>query len=208
VQAPPPDPAPAPDPAATPPSDQPPSNPSSGAGASDSFTRANNSQSGTALSGAAGHSGSPAGSTTETQAIAPGVDNFDDFGATDSGGSQLQFPTGGSSGCGLACAGSSGGLLSRVVSSSQLQQREEVERRRSKTQGLPMAMTPGAPHQIPGRAFSLPGGGGGAGVAFVLLSLIAILSAALARVDWTTNFRLPTATWPLSGYVPPIESPG
>jgi hypothetical protein len=54
----------------------------------------------------------------------------------------------------------------------------------------------------------MPGGTGGGGAAFLLISMIAILSASLAHGRLTTSFRLPTATWRLSAYVPPIEHPG
>jgi hypothetical protein len=42
----------------------------------------------------------------------------------------------------------------------------------------------------------------------VLLSLVAILATALVLGNRMTSLRLPTATWRLSAYVPPIESPG
>jgi hypothetical protein len=54
----------------------------------------------------------------------------------------------------------------------------------------------------------MPGSaGGGGGGASLLISVIAVLTMALA-IDWAKSFRLPTATWRLSAYVPPIEHPG
>jgi hypothetical protein len=137
------------------------------------------------------------------------VDNFDDFAGGDSGGTGL-LPDG-SPTCGVvACGHGAAALLTRVASANQLQQqRDDQKRDDARAAGLAKAMPPSSPGQIPGRAFSMPGGGGGSGgAAFVLLSLFAVLMAALSRVDWTTSFQLPTATWRLSGYVPPIESPG
>jgi hypothetical protein len=54
----------------------------------------------------------------------------------------------------------------------------------------------------------MPGSaGGGGGGASLLISVMAVLTTALA-IDWAKSFRLPTATWRLSAYVPPIEHPG
>jgi hypothetical protein len=211
-QPPPPDQAPPNNP---PESGNPPStNPAPSAGPGDSFTQqgspggSSDSASAKTLSGADGRS-VPGPSTTKSPAIPPGVDNFDDFGGDGSGGSAVQ--TGGASGCAaVICGPGAGGMLASAASVTKLRQQQHArERDASRAAGLAKAMPPGSPGQMPGRAFSMPvGGGGGGGAAFVLLSLFAILTAALARTDWSTSLRLPTATWRLSGYVPPIESPG
>ena len=59
-----------------------------------------------------------------------------------------------------------------------------------------------------GHLFGVFGGSGGAAAGFVLLSIFAVLTAALRRRELTIDLRLPTARWWPSAYVPPIESPG
>jgi hypothetical protein len=134
------------------------------------------------------------------------VDNFDSFSGSSGGAGDL--PTGGASTC-AACGSGAAALVAAVAASpTQIQQDAARERDSSRVEGLAKAMPPSPPGGVPGRSFGMPGGTGGGGAAFLLISMIAILCASLAHGRWTTSFRLPTATWRLSAYVPPIESPG
>jgi hypothetical protein len=223
-QVPPPDPSPPPAPA--PPGDQnpvqPPSDPAPSAGpkssdgSSDTFVLQSADQSGSganssspapsSANNAVGHN--PSGASKDTMAaIPPSVDNFDSFSGS-SGGADNLLPTGGTSGCVACNVGAATLVAAAAASPTQIQQNAARERDSSRVEGLAKAMPPGPPGGVPGRSFGMPGGTGGGGAAFLLISMIAILCAALARGLWTTSFRLPTATWRLSAYVPPIESPG
>jgi hypothetical protein len=64
------------------------------------------------------------------------------------------------------------------------------------------------PAEGPGHFFNLFGGAGGSGAALVLLTVIALFGAKVVRALSWTKLRLPTAVWPPSAYVPPLESPG
>jgi hypothetical protein len=210
-----PPPPPDPEPVGSNPDPSPPPSEQSSAKPNDSFDRqgGEGSTSGSPSNHSAGAvtgTGTPSkkgGTEHEAVAIAPTVDDFDDFGATNSGGTGVL--TGGSVSCSF-CGQAAGGLiLGRVAAATRLEQRHtELVKHGSRAAELPEVVVPGTPGQLPGRAFTMPGGTGGVGVAFVLLSLFAFLATARSRINFTTSFELPTATWRLSGYVPPIESPG
>jgi hypothetical protein len=70
------------------------------------------------------------------------------------------------------------------------------------------ALLPIGPGDGPGQFFNLFGGAGGSGAALVLLTIIALFGAKVVRALSWTKLRLPTAVWPPSAYVPPLESPG
>jgi hypothetical protein len=225
-------PAPSPGDGTTPPQDSPPQSAPegpapSGSGAGDSWTSSPDRSSD---SGPQGTSASPSGAGTDTPsgtvlakpdshpsnsgnirdslAVAPGVDDFDSFTGADSGGMGLLLDD--STACGtVVCGTAAGGLVASVgASAEQIQQSAARERDVSRVEGLARAMPPSPPGGIPGRAFSMPGGTGGGGGASMLISMGALLCAALALGNWARSFRLPTATWRLSAYIPPIESPG
>jgi hypothetical protein len=153
------------------------------------------------------HSG-PSGKSGDSLAISPGVDDFDNFTGMDSGG--IALLTDDSQTCGTAaCRGSAGGFVASVAASARrMQETAARERDASRAEGLARAMPPSTPGGVPGRAYSMPGSAGVGGGASMAISIIAILGAALALGNWAKRFRLPTATWRLSAYVPPIEHPG
>lgn len=151
---------------------------------------------------------SSSGKGKNSLAIAPGVDDFDSFSGVDSGGTSL-LPDG-AKGCATAACTSAprGFAVSVAVSVQRLRETAARERDASRVEGLARAMPPSPPGGLPGRAYSMPGSaGGGGGGAPLLISVMAVLATALA-IDWAKSFRLPTATWRLSAYVPPIEHPG
>lgn len=201
-----------------PPSDSTPG-PASGRGSdgsSDSFLLQSSDSSGSAgdsaspapsNANAVGHDHSGAGKD-RLAAIPPSVDNFDSFSGSSGGADDL--PTGGSKACATVTCSSGAAVLvaAAATSPTQIQQNAARERDSSRVKGLAKAMPPSPPGGVPGRSFGMPGGTGGGGAAFLLISMIAVLCASLAHGRWTTSFRLPTATWRLSAYVPPIESPG
>jgi hypothetical protein len=163
------------------------------------------------LSSADGRSGPPGSFSTGGRVApptAPGGIDVDNFWGTDSGGvGPLLLP---SSGCGLiGCHRQAAGPLGLGASTeSSARERDKAAVGTSKASEPPLSGAPGGPGRAPGQSLSLSGGGaGGAGTGFVLLSLAAILAAMLSLPN-STSFRLPTATWRLSAYVPPIESPG
>lgn len=139
--------------------------------------------------------------------IATGGADVDAFAGMVTGGSRLLLAS--SLLCGaLACSQGPAGLFSPSASVNELQKHHDVTAASSKASEPPSTPLPGGPGQVPRPSFGLPGPGGGSGLAFVLLSLMAVLATPLARACWTTGLRLPTATWRPSAYVPPIESPG
>ena len=150
---------------------------------------------------------SSSGKSKDSLAIAPGVDDFDSFEGLSSGGTSL-LPDGPKGCASIACAGGSHAFVAGVaVSVQRLRENAARERDASRIEGLARAMPPSPPGGLPGRAYSMPGSAGGGGGAPLLISGIAVLTTALA-LDWAKSFRLPTATWRLSAYVPPIEHPG
>jgi hypothetical protein len=92
--------------------------------------------------------------------------------------------------------------------------REEAkERRRHETaQVSPLGgATPGGGGRLPGNNpyFNLLSGPGGAAGSLALLSLLAVLGAAIALPRHRSSvFGTPTVTWRPLAYVPPIELPG
>jgi hypothetical protein len=150
----------------------------------------------------------PSGKSGDSLAISPGVDDFDNFTGMDSGG--IALLTDDSQACGtVACRGGAGGFVVSVAASARrMQETAARERDASRAEGLARAMPPSTPGGVPGRAYSMPGSAGVGGGASMAISIIAILGAALALGNWAKRFRLPTATWRLSAYVPPIEHPG
>jgi hypothetical protein len=165
-------------------------------------------QSGAVLATPDTHSSGSAGKGRDSLAIAPGVDDFDSFTGLSTGGTSL-LPDGPKACSAIACGGGPRGFVAGVaVSVERLRETAARERDASRVEGLARAMPPTTPGGIPGRAYSMPGSAGGAGGgAPLLISVIAVLATALA-LDWAKSFRLPTATWRLSAYVPPIEHPG
>jgi hypothetical protein len=114
----------------------------------------------------------------------------------------------GSLGCIVLCDGTSGGLFGSGPP-NQLGPHSGLDNTVSMASEPPPIPVPGAPGQPRGPFFNLLGGAGGGAIGFVLLSLVAVLAGILVRrPDWTTVFRLPTAMWQPSVYVPPLESPG
>jgi hypothetical protein len=117
------------------------------------------------------------------------------------------LPTG-SLECGFLCFGHSGGSLGAALP-DELGRHSGVSNTTSQASEPPPIPIPGAPGPARGPFFSLFGGAGGGAMGFMLLSLVAVLASGLLRhPDLTTAFRLPTAMWRPSVYVPPLESPG
>jgi hypothetical protein len=114
-------------------------------------------------------------------------------------------------GCGLgACYGRAalGGLAGLSLDGARAKNRAEAQARAAgnlaEASALPWSIVPGGP------GFSSLFGGGGGGVATVMLfGFLAVLGAALRlALDGTAPLRIPAVTWRPSAYIPPIESPG
>jgi hypothetical protein len=89
----------------------------------------------------------------------------------------------------------------------------EAKARRSHTTAQVSALgaPPGSGHQLPSHNpfFNLLSGPGGSVAGLALVSVLAILGVAFVLPrDRLRVFRMPTATWRPSAYVPPIELPG
>jgi hypothetical protein len=108
----------------------------------------------------------------------------------------------------VPCGRGSAALLAYRASETDAATRQDLRTDAPGSAGPPRVSESGGSGQLPGQHVGAPGsGGGGAGGAgFVLTGLGAMFAAAVLR--WAKGLRLPTATWPPSAYVPPIESPG
>jgi hypothetical protein len=109
----------------------------------------------------------------------------------------------------IVCYGQSVGSLGSTTLATRLRGHGGAGRTASEASEVPVLLVPGPGGPHDGAFFSLSGGGGGTGVGFTLLTLVALLAAWLVRQrDWTTALRILPAVFPPSAYVPPIESPG
>jgi hypothetical protein len=173
--------------------------------------------SGTSSSSASGSS-TPTGSTPSGPAITPPTDPTatgypGDWGGQDtflldargSGGTGGP-PTGG--GYHSRFAGLFGlGVASRATRIEARERRGQQTAKVSPLGGGPPGQGGRLPSQNP--FFNLLSGPGGAGAGLLLLSLLAVLGAAIALPSERSKaFRTPTAPWRPLAYVPPIELPG
>jgi hypothetical protein len=78
----------------------------------------------------------------------------------------------------------------------------------SKVTDVPLRPMPGGGGPVPGPRLSLATGSGSGSSASSASSAAALFAGLVLTLCLAASFRVSTASWPLSTYVPPIESPG